>query len=115
MKNRIAIIAIALFLSFSAQAAQQTDHQRPDLDSLADQLQLDSTQASQLTEMVKTHHEQMQAMRGERQQMHEEMHEIREQHRQELLTVLSYEQLYQFEAYMHQFRPKRQRNKDSSQ
>lgn len=110
MKSSITTIFIALFLSLSAQAAQRADHQGPDLDSLVTELQLDSTQASQLEELMGKHHQQMQAMRKDKQQSREEMHGIREQHREELLIVLSHEQLYQFEQYMREHRPRHQNN-----
>lgn len=115
MKNRLTCFVIALFLSLSVQAAQRPEHQGPDLDSLSAQLQLDSTQVSQLSELMNKHRAQMQGMRADKRQQREKMHEIREQHREELLVVLSYEQLYQFEQYMREHRPRRKQDKGGSQ
>jgi Skp family chaperone for outer membrane proteins len=115
MKNRLACFVIALFLSLSVQAAQRSDQKGPDLDSLAAQLQLDSTQTSQLSELMTKHREQMKAMRDDKQQEREKMHEIRDQHREELLIVLNYEQLYKFEQYMREHRPRRKQDKGVSQ
>lgn len=115
MKNRLTCFAIALFLSLSVQAAQRSDQKGPDLDSLAAQLQLDSTQTSQLSELMNKHREQMKAMRAEKQKQREKMHAIRDQHREELLIVLSYEQLYKFEQYMREHRPRSKQDKGASQ
>ncbi len=103
MKN-IACFPILVFLvSLSVQAGQQGESRVPDLNNLADQLQLDATQTSQLTDLVKQHRKQMQSLRDDTQQSREQMHELRDRHREELLTVLSYEQLYHFDQYMRQF------------
>lgn len=115
MKKNLACFAIALLLSLSVQAAQRSDQKGPDLGSIAAQLQLDSTQTSQLSELMNKHREQMKAMRDDKQQQRENMHEIRDQHREELLIVLSYEQLYKFEQYMREHRPRRKQERGASQ
>ena len=110
MKSSITYLFIALFFSLSVQAAQRSGHQAPDLDSLVAELQLDSTQASQLGELMSKHREQMKTMREDKRQLREEMHDLREQHREDLLIVLSHEQLYQFEQYMREHHPRHQKN-----
>jgi Skp family chaperone for outer membrane proteins len=115
MKKSLTCLAIALLLSLSVQAAQRSDQKGLDLDSIAAQLQLDSTQTSQLSELMSKHREQMRAMRDDKQQQREKMHEIRDQHREQLLIVLSYEQMYKFEQYMRENRPHRKQEKSTSQ
>ena len=110
MKSSITYLFIALLFSLSVQAAQRSGHQGPDLDSLVTELQLDSTQVSQLGELMSKHREQMKTIREDKYQLREKMHDVREQHREELLIVLSHEQLYQFEQYVREHRPRRQKN-----
>ncbi len=42
------------------------------------------------------------------------MHTIRSQHREQLLTILDHQQLYQLESYMQQFRPQDESHKKSN-
>ena len=64
-------------------------------------MQLNPEQATRLNELVQQHHAQMKNMHQQRKQEQSQqrgdMHELRVQHREDLLSVLSYEQLYEFE------------------
>lgn len=115
MKNLASYLIVALSLSWSVQAAQPGDGSGPDLALLTDQLQLDSVQASQLTSLVARHRQAMQSMRGDKKQLREKMQQVREQHREDLLTVLNYEQLYQFDQYMRQFHHRHRKHKAGMQ
>ena len=115
MKNLSRYLLVAAFLSLSVQAAQSGDGSGPDLDLIADQLQLDSEQTSQLTNIVDKHQQTMRSMQGEKKLLRQQMHQMREQHRDELLTVLNYEQLYQFDQYMRQFHRQHGKEKQGMQ
>jgi hypothetical protein len=97
--------AVIMCLSMSLQAKQP---EAPDLAPIVEQLQLNPEQATRLNDLVQQYHAQMKNMhqqrKQERKQQHGDMYELRQQHREDLLSVLSYEQLYQFESYMHQQR-----------
>ncbi len=102
------IFVLALTLSTSLFADQSSGERKPDFEELSSQLQLDEASSRQLKDIVESHRQQMESIRQQKQKQHE----VREQHRIELLTVLSYEQLYKFEQYMHQFhRTHRQKQK----
>jgi len=89
------------------------DQQRPrgpDMKALAQQLGLNDDQTAKLKTILEKHRQEMQAMRQAGMQRGEEAmqqrHAQRDKHREELLTVLSYEQLYKFEKFMEQNRPR---------
>ncbi len=104
MKLAILPLAIALSVSNGLLAAQNpTGPQQPDLDALVTHLQLDESKAEQLKTIMQNHRQS----KGQMRQQKEQARELRDQHEQELLTVLSYEQLYKLKKYMHQH--KRQR------
>ena len=109
------LIAILLVVSQPLVAAQDDAKHRPDIDYLVSQLNLDANKTTQLKAIMSEHRQQMQSMRDQKQEAREEMHKMRTQHREQLLTVLSYEQLYQFDEYMHQFRPRRSKKSDQQQ
>ncbi len=113
MKNPVFLLIIMSLFSVSVQAAQQRVDTGPGLDKVFDQLQLNAGQASQLTRLIGKHRQQMESLRVDKKQLREQMHQIREQHRAELLTVLSYQQLYEFEKFMHENRPRNKREKKS--
>jgi uncharacterized protein (DUF3084 family) len=115
MKASTLLLSILLIASKSLMAALYNKQTRPDIDYLVSQLELDSHKSDRLKAIMAEHRQQMESMRDQKQQAREERHEMRTQHREELLTVLSYEQLYKFEEYMHQFRPKRSKNSDQPQ
>ena len=115
MKVSNLLIATLLIISQPLIAAQDDAQQRPDIDYLVSQLNLDANKTTQLKAIMSEHRQQMQSMRDQKQEAREEMHEMRTQHREQLLTVLSYEQLYKFDEYMHQFRPKRSKGSDRKQ
>ena len=115
MKVSNLLIAILLTISQPLLAAQDDARQRPDIDYLVSQLNLDDSKTAQLKAIMSQHRQQMESMREQKQEAHEEKHRMRTQHREQLLTVLSYEQLYQFDEYMHQFRSKRSRKSDQQQ
>ncbi len=105
MKPALVLLTLTLLFSLSLQAKQP---ELPDLAQISEKLQLDNETAARLEELVQQHHAQMQArhkeMGQQRKQQRSDRHEMRMQHREELLTVLSHEQLYQFENYMHELR-----------
>lgn len=86
----------------------------PDMKALAQQLGLNEDQTARLKTIMEKHRQEMQVMhqtmreggmqRGEAAM--QQRHAQRDKHRQELLTVLSYEQLYKFEKFMEQNRPR---------
>lgn len=102
MKTTGILLLVALTASTASFAEQYSDKNGPDFDALANQLQLDESSTDRLKSMMQSHRQQMETARQQKQKKHE----MREQHRQELLTVLNYEQLYKFEQYMRQFHPR---------
>ncbi|MBE9515787.1 MAG: hypothetical protein IME93_02295 [Proteobacteria bacterium] len=104
----------------------QMRHRGPDMQALAKELGLDESQTKKLQQIMQQHRKKMmskrQQLRQDRQQQNQDRSSRREQrramrkeHRKELLTVLSYEQLYKFEEYMEEHRPRRQRGSGSMQ
>ena len=89
------------------------DQQRPrgpDMRALAEQLGLNKDQATKLKTILEKQRQEMQSMRQAGMQRGEaamqQRHAQRDKLREELLTVLSYEQLYKFEKFMEQNRPR---------
>ena len=115
MKISAIVLTTMLFASLSATAAQDNQQNRPDIDYLVSQLELTADKTTQLKAIMSQHRQQMESMRDQKQEAREQRHTIRTQHREELLTVLSYEQLYKFDQYMHQFRPKHSKKSDQPQ
>ncbi len=113
MKTLGSLLIIALLASAPLQAKQPPAS--PDLAPIISQLELDNEQAARLNDLVQQHHQQMKAQRQERNKSRGEMHQMREQHREELLTVLNHEQLYRFEKYMHDQRRQHRGERPSSQ
>ena len=114
MKIPTLLFPLLLLISQSAVSVQDDKRQGPDIDQLVSQLDLSTDQSTRLKAIMSEHRQQMESMREQMQEERQEMHKIRTQHREELLTVLNYEQLYKFDQYMHQFRPRRA-NKSNSQ
>jgi hypothetical protein len=104
MKIKLPIIMALFVCGLSAHAAQDKTPMMPDLRPVIEQMNLDSDQAGELSKLVKAHHENIRAQHKEKDDLRNKMHLIREAHRDELLSVLSYEQFYQFEQYMRQFK-----------
>jgi len=115
MKAKNLLIAILLVVSQPLVAAQDDAKQRPDIDYLVSQLNLDANKTTQLKAIMSQHRQQMESMREQKHEAREEMHKMRTQHREQLLTVLSYEQLYKFDEYMHQFRHRRSKKSNQQQ
>jgi hypothetical protein len=115
MKISALVLTTILFASQSATAVNDDRQKRPDIDYLVSQLELTADKTTQLKAIMSQHRQQMESMREQKQEAHEQRHTMRTQHREELLTVLSYEQLYKFDQYMHQFRPKRSNKSDQPQ
>lgn len=123
MKRFATVLCLATLITGTAVAAppgggqnQQRpdqDQQRPkgpDMKALAQQLGLNEDQTARLKTILEKHRQEMQAMRqagGQRgEDAMQQRHAQRDKHREELLTVLSYEQLYKFEKFMEQNRPR---------
>ena len=115
MKISAIVLTTILLASQSVNAAQNEQQNRPDIDYLVTQLDLTADKTTQLKAIMSQHRQQMESMREQKQEDREQRHKIRTQHREELLTVLSYEQLYKFDQYMHQFRPKHSKKSDQPQ
>ena len=98
-------LVLAFTVSSNLYADQPLADNKPDFDELVTQLQLEESNVQQLKSMMENHRQQRETAHTQRQKNHE----MREQHRAELLTVLSYEQLYKFEQYMQQFHRGHQR------
>ncbi len=103
MKHPVIVVSLLLIFGLSAFASQADNKQRPDIDYLITQLSLDDSKAQQLKDLMQQHHQAMNVAKDQRQKNRQQNQDMRIQHREELLTVLSYEQLYQFEEYMQQF------------
>ncbi len=108
MKSTLSLLVLALFTSLSVQAMQPESDAGPELSEIISQFQLDAEQADRLTELVRQHHSEMRAKHQQHKQERIQMQQMREQHREKLLTVLNYEQLYRFELYMHEMRRQHQ-------
>jgi len=106
MKAPIILASLFIIISQASFASQPESGARPDMAALATQLQLDTNQAQQLEKIMHDHHQKMQQLRQKTEQERETRHVLRQQHREELLTILDYQQLYQLETYMQQFRPR---------
>ena len=99
--------------SGQGQQRPEQDQQRPkgpDMKALAEQLGLSDDQAARLKTIMEKQRQTMHAMHQAGQQQGEaamqQRHAQRDKFREELLTVLSYEQLYKFEKFMEQNRPR---------
>jgi len=105
MKTSTILASLLIIISQASFANQADMGKRPDIAALSTQLQLDSSQAQQLEDMMKSQHQEIEQLHQKRQQDRETMHTLRNQQREQLLTILTYKQLYQLETYMEQFRP----------
>ncbi|MDH4134211.1 MAG: periplasmic heavy metal sensor [Gammaproteobacteria bacterium] len=86
----------------------------PDMKALAKELGLSEDQTARLKTIMEQHRAEMQAMhqsmrqtgmqRG--QEFMQQRRAQRDKHREQLLTVLNHEQLYKFEKFMEQNRPR---------
>jgi hypothetical protein len=106
MKISNIIASLLIIISQASFANQPNDGKLPDLAALSTQLQLDDSKAHQLESIMQSYHEEMKQLHQKKQQDRGKMHTLRNQHREQLLTVLDHQQLYQLESYMHQFRPR---------
>ena len=107
------LLASLLIIISQASFANQPEGKRPDMAELATQLQLDTSQATQLEKIMFSHHQTMQQLHKQKQQDRKNRQSIRDQHREQLLTILDHQQLYQLETYMHEFRPQGKSHKKS--
>ncbi len=115
MKPFILILIASVFISAPLQAMQPESDTGPDLSQIITELNLDADQATRLTGLVKQHHEQMRSQHQQHKQQRSDRHQLREQHREELLTVLSHEQLYAFEKQMQETRKLHRKHKRQPQ
>ncbi|MFT5657442.1 MAG: hypothetical protein ACI9KN_000715 [Gammaproteobacteria bacterium] len=113
MKTPIILASLLIIISQSSFANQPENKPRPDITTLASQLQLDENKTQQLEQMMQSFHAAMKIHHQKKQQDREKMHSMREQHHEQLLTILDHQQLYQLELYMHQFKPQGRLPKDS--
>ena len=113
MKISTIIASLLIIISQASFANQPNDGKRPNLAALSTQLQLDDSKAQQLGKIMQRHHTRMKQLHQKKQQDRTDMLTFRNQHREQLLTVLDHQQLYQLESYMQQFRPQRKSHKQS--
>ncbi|MFT4608494.1 MAG: hypothetical protein ACI9V8_002230 [Urechidicola sp.] len=113
MKTSTIIASLLIIISQVSFANQPEKVKRPDLAALTIQLQLEDSKAKILKKIMQGHHQKMKQFHQKKQQDREEMHILRNQHLEQLLTVLDHQQLYQLESYMQQFRPQRKTHKQS--
>jgi hypothetical protein len=113
MKTSIILTGLLIIISQASFANKPEGGKRPDLVALTTQLQLDENKAKQLETIMKSHRENMIGLHQKKQQDRNDMHAIRNQHREQLLTILDHRQLYELETYMQQFRPQRKSHQKS--
>lgn len=110
MKTSIIIAGLLIMVSQASFANQPSTqpgtNKHPDLTAITTQLKLNESQAQQLTEIMQRHQQAVKQLRQSKQQARKDMHSLRGQHREQLLTILDHQQLYELENYMHQFRPR---------
>ena len=97
------VLVFGLF-TFSAQADNKN---RSDIEPLITQLSLDQTKTQKLKDLMQQHHLEMGRLRDQSKINHQAKRDMRVSHREQLLTVLNYKQLYQFDEYMRQNHPRR--------
>ena len=105
MKITTILASLLIIISQASFANQPEDIKRPDMSVLPTQLQLDEGKAQQLQEIMQSHHQKMKQVHLKKQQDRKGRHALRNQHREQLLTILDHQQLYQLETYMQQYRP----------
>ncbi len=124
MKRFATVLCLATLIAGTAVAAPPgsgsdngpgagQDQQRPrgpDMKALAEQLGLNKDQVAKLKTILEKQRQEMQSMHQAGMQRGgagmQQRHAQRDKFREELLTVLSYEQLYKFERFMEQNRPR---------
>lgn len=111
------ILASLLIVITQASFANQSDteeklNKQPDMTVLATQLTLDDSQAQRLEDIMQHHKKELNQLRQEKRQARKDMHLLRDQHREQLLTILDHRQLYELENYMHQFKRRGKPQKD---
>lgn len=120
MKTIAIFIFLAIFMSDNALANKAGEREQLNIDALIVQIKLDKSRTKQFKEIMEQQKKEMQALReqkrkekqGKKHKMtreeREEFYKQREARHdardEELLTVLTYEQLYKFKKYMRQFR-----------
>ena len=104
MKTSTILASLLIIVSQASFANQAENGKRPDISAISTQLQLDESKSQQLEEIMQSHHQKMKALHLKKQQGRKDMHALRSQHREQLLTILDHQQLYQLESYMQQFR-----------
>ena len=113
--KKLALLAslIIIIISQASFANQPEGGKRPDMAELATQLQLEASQAKQLEKIMHNHHQSMKPLRQRKKQDRKIRQSLRDQHREQLLTILDHQQLYQLETYMREFRPQGKSHKKS--
>lgn len=104
MKIFLSMCLIALLATNTVNAGDCRDKKGHDIDKLASTLQLDDAKAQELKAIMDTHHSEKDALRESHRDARHEMHE---RQREDLLKVLSQEQLDAFEKNMRRPRHKR--------
>ena len=98
----------------SAAPAGEPPQQGQRMAELTRELGLTAEQSAKLKAILEKQRQELQAMRASEQQSRQERLEkgraMRNKRREELLTVLNHEQLYKFEQYMEQHRPRMRPN-----
>ena len=111
MKTILSALIISVLLTSSASANQKNKKRGVNIDQVIASLQLEGDKATNLRTLMENHHTDRESLRKQGQKNREQRHELREKHRQELLKVLGYEKMYEFEEIMRQNRQKRKQHK----
>lgn len=96
---------LVFFISISSHAGPGVQCEKPDMDVLIKTLQLSDDESVALQNLMQKHRAEMEALRQESKDNHQKAKALHDAHRESLLTILNYEQMYQFHEYMRQFRP----------
>lgn len=111
MKNLLSILIITVLLTNTASADQGKGKRGPDIDKIVSTLQLDVDTSTNLKALMEKHQETRKAAREEGKKDRAAKKAARKQYRADLLAVLGYEKMYEFEDIMRQNRKSKGKGK----
>ena len=111
MKTTRILASLLIIISQAGIANQPEEGKRPDISALVIQLQLDEGKTQQLEEIMQSHHQEIKQLHQKQQRDRKDKRTLRSQHREQLLTILDHQQLYQLEIYMQQHKSHRKPRK----
>ena len=102
------IVSQSLLVLILGSSAAFAEEQRPfpDFDIIISQLDINEEKAQKLRAMMEQHRIEMDKRHEQKRQEHEQNRFERDQHREELYNLIGAENMYKFDNYMKQFRPK---------